>query len=109
MDSTLDLSAVGGISAAGLKVGGTVYLFYAAVFVFDDLLALDDISAHETHLKPRTHSEELRGRHFGKITFLYIKLFCKGQRPCSRVFIRGIIRHGEVFGLILGVIVDYNL
>ena len=107
MDGALDLAAVGGIAVAGLEVGGAVDGGNAAVGILLHAGALDDVSAHQTHLTANGQALELGRRHLGKVLILDPQLFGKGHLAGGGIvgFAVGVVGYIKVLGLVLRVVV----
>ena len=79
----------------------------AAVGILLHAGALDDVSAHQTHLTANGQALELRRRHLGKVLILDPQLFGKGHLAGGGIvgFAVGVVGYIKVLGLVLRVVV----
>ena len=74
MNGALDLSSINGIAVFGFEIGSAMQLLDRAVIVLDDLVATNDIRAHQANLAIGLHTEELGRRNLCKIVRIDIDL-----------------------------------
>ena len=79
----------------------------AAVGILLHAGALDDVSAHQTHLTANGQALELGRRHLGKVLVLDPQLAGKGHLAGGGVvgLAVGVVGHIKVLGLVLRVVV----
>ena len=109
VDRALDLAAVRRHAVAGLEVSRAADLDDLAVFVLDDLVALYNIRAHQTHLAAGLEALELRGRHLGKVALFDIHLARERNLARARRFVARVVRHLKFLALVRGVVGDDQL
>ena len=83
-------------AVAGLEVSGAADLDDLAVVVLDDLVALDDIRAHQTDLAVRLETLELRGRNLGEVALFDIQLAGERYLAGAGFLIARIVRYLEL-------------
>ena len=109
VDGALDLAAVDRHAVAGLEVGGAADLDDLAVVILDDLVALDDIRAHQTDLAVRLETLELRGRNLGEVALFDIQLAGERYLAGAGFLIARIVRNLELLALTLRIVGDDQL
>src|SRR5699024_10346446 len=62
VNGALDLTAVGRHTVAAFEIGGANYFLYSAVRIIFNVLAANDIRAHQPHLAVRLQAEIFRRR-----------------------------------------------
>ena len=109
MNRPLDLSAVSRIAVACFKICIYVNCDYITVFVFFNARIFNYICAHKSDLTFRLETEELRRRYLGKVVRVDIKFAGKRELSRSRRLVIGVVRYLKIFGLIRGIVIDYEL
>ena len=109
MDGALDLAAVNRVAVAGLEVGGAAQLDDVALLVLDNLVALDDVGAHQADLAVRFHAEELRRRYLGKVVRVDVELAGERNLSDAGLLILRDVGQLEILFLVLRVVGDDHL
>ena len=109
VNGALDLAAVHRHAVAGLKVSRAADFHDLAVVVLDDLVALDDIRAHQTNLAVRLETLELRRRNLREIALFDIQLTGERNLAAACFLIARIVRHFELLALTLRIVSDNQL
>ena len=109
VNGALDLAAVHRHAVAGLKISRAADFHDLAIVILDDLVALDDIRAHQSNLAVRLETLELRRRHLSEIALFDIQLTGERNLAAACFLIARIVRHFELLALTLRIVGDNQL